>query len=187
MTPEEEEAHRRAEATALKRAGTAHAVASVPPKEGVRLGPLLSRVDEVKKHPADWHPDMHISHLTEMNQGIEVKPITLPENDGKTRTLRAHDGRPYRLLAAKEQRDHIENQIQRLETEHFGLTRGFSTVSHSGQLLEGETVDQSVRRVYDKRRTHVEAELDRLYAEYDLAHGLHQAEVDHLKENPDAS
>ena len=98
----------------------------------------------------------------------EVTPVTLPLDalDGEARPLEGPQG-PYRMLAPEDQRESLMRRIGVLETEHFGLTREFSTVPHSGTVEEGETPDEAYRRFVAERLPAVESELQRLYAEID--------------------
>lgn len=119
-------------------------------------------------HPADGNGE--VIRALSNGKTHPVAPMALPHNDGSgARPLTNHRGESYRRVEVQAQHDMLLDQIGRLETEHFGLTRGFSTVSHTGNIEDDETGDESYRRFVAERLPHVEAELDRLYGEHDEA------------------
>lgn len=124
---------------------------------------------EAEKFMHESDSDLPIAGLS--SEKLTIIPITLPGDGDHTdyRPIESHTGEAYRAIAAPDLEQHLMDQIGRLETEHFGLKRGFSTVNHAWQTVhdDGETLDSSYRRFVAERLPHVEAELDRLYSEHD--------------------
>lgn len=134
---------------------------------------VISKPSKEKPHAHPADSDLAIPGLS--RPGMVLHGMPIPHHDGRTRALENHRGEEYRTIEPQDKANMLLDQIGRLETEHFGLKRGYSTVDHAYEILDPDTPAEAYRRMISERLPHVEAELDRLYEEHDAALAAEEA------------
>jgi hypothetical protein len=71
----------------------------------------------------------------------------------------------YELLQPEQQAEILRDRLRLLESEHYGLSRGFSTIPHAVVHMEGETAEEALARMRKERLPEIEKEVKGLRIE----------------------